>query len=81
MWVIASVCPTVGSQLGQIPCKISAIFAQYAYHMAKGEDLGFLSRPLLLVFIKYTGNTVKIGMYMVLSRPFKFLSRPLHSSV
>ena len=40
--------------------------------MAKGEDLGFHFKTITPIFIKYTGNTVKIGTYMVLSRPLHF---------
>ena len=63
------------------PPHIQPFLLDMANTRQKGEDLGILSRPFLLIFIKYTGNTVIIGTYMVLSRPFRFLSRPLHFSV
>ena len=73
--------PNHRQSVRSIPYKIQPFLLQYSYHMAKEEYLGFLSRPLLLFFIKNTDNMVKIGTYMVLSRPFRFLSRPLHFSV
>ena len=64
-----------------IPCKIQPFLLDTAITQQKGEDLGFHFKTITPIFIKNTGNTVKIGTYMVLSRLFRFLSRPLHFSV
>ena len=80
MWVLASVCPTVGSQLGQSPAKYNHFCSIQLSHSKKGRILiSFMT--ITPILIKNTGNMVKIGTYMVLSRPFRFLSRPLHFSV
>ena len=80
MWVIASVCPTVGGQLGQIPCIFSHFCLIRPTHGNKRGSWNSF-KTITPIFINYTGNTVKVRDIYGSFKTIRFLSRPLHFCV
>ena len=76
MWVIASVCPTVGSQLGQIPCIFSHFCSIRPTHGNKRGSWNSF-KTITPIFINYTGNMVKARDIYGSFKIIRFLSRPL----
>ena len=78
MWVVASVCPTVGSQLGQIPCISSHFLLDYGQHTAKRRVSWNSFKTITPIFINYTSNTVKVrdiyGSFQDHLIPFKTIA-------
>ena len=60
MWVVASICPTIGSQLGQIPCIFSHFCSIWLTHGKKKEGSWNSFKTITPIFIKYTSNMVII---------------------
>ena len=74
MWVIASVCPTIGSQLGQIPCIFSHFCSIRPTHGKKERILEFFQDHysyFYQIYRQYGHNRDVYGSFKTIQIPFK----------
>ena len=77
MWVLAGVCPTIGSQLGQSPTKYSHFCLIQLTHGKKGEDLDFFQNHYSYFYLKYrqySQNRDIYGSFKTIQFPFKTIA-------